>query len=101
MLSEHSTLGTSHHRALAAGRGLVRVLLLLDLADEEFECLRNVLIVPRAGLGPRALVLLGQLLAVLCRDLALLGAQVTFVADYDDGYPLDSLHNEQDRSAPW
>lgn len=82
---------SSHNIALAAGGRLIRVLRLFDLCNEELEGLVDVLVVASAGLGPAAVVLVGQLLAVLGRDLALLGAQIAFVAHDDDGDPLDAL----------
>lgn len=81
----------SHHSALAAGGRLIRVLRLFDLCDEELESLVYVLVVASACLGPAAVVLVRQLLAVLGRDLALLGAQIAFVAHDDDGDPLHAL----------
>lgn len=73
-----------HDDALAPTSGLTRILALLHLGDHELKCLLDVLVVPRARLGPRALELLGEGLALLGCDLALLGAQVRLVADYDE-----------------
>ena len=64
----------SHQHALAALGRHVRVLRLLDLVDQELECLADVLVVARTRLGPRALELLGQLLSLLGRHLPLLGS---------------------------
>lgn len=75
----------SHELALAIGRRLVRVLRLFNLANQQLKRARHVLAVARAGLGPRALVALGERLALLGCDLALLGAEVGFVADDADG----------------
>lgn len=74
----------SHEHALAAVGRLARVLRLFDLADEQLKGARHVLVVPRAGLGPGALVLVGHRLALLGRHLPLLGAQVALVADDAD-----------------
>lgn len=75
----------SHELALAIGRRLVRVLRLFNLANQQLKRARHVLAVARAGLGPRALVALGERLALLGRDLSLLGAEVGLVADDADG----------------
>ena len=69
-LKEHNL----HQHALATLSRHVRVLRLLDLVDQELECLADVLVVARACLGPRALELLGQLLSLLGRHLPLLGS---------------------------
>lgn len=74
----------SHEHALAALGRLVGVLRLLDLADQQLKRAAHVLAVPRARLGPRALVLVGHRLALLGRHLPLLGAQVALVADDAD-----------------
>lgn len=82
---------SSHDNALAAGGRLIRILRLFDLCDEQLKSLVDVLVVAGAGLGPAAVVLFGKLLAVVGRDLALLGAQIALVAHDDDGDPLDAL----------
>ena len=82
---------TLHDSALAATRGLTRVLAPLHLGNHELERLEHVLVVARARLGPRALELLGEGFAVLGRDLALLGAEVRLVAYNDNGDPVDGL----------
>lgn len=81
----------SHDKALAAGGRLIRILRLFDLCDEELKGLVDVLVVAGAGLGPATVVSVGELLAVVGRDLALLGAQIALVAHDDDGDPLDTL----------
>ena len=75
-LSLHdSTLGVPLFR-------LARLLALLDLGNHPLESLADILVVARAGLREAAAQLFGELLAVGEGDLALLGAQVGFVA-YD------------------
>ena len=75
-LSLHdSTLGIPLFR-------LARLLALLDLSNHSFESFADILVVARAGLREAAAQLFGELLAVGEGDLALLGAQVGFVA-YD------------------
>lgn len=82
---------SSHHQALATSGRLIRVLSLFDLCDEKIKAPANVLVIASAGFGPGAIVLLRQLLSIICADLALLGAEVTFVAHNDDRDPLDAL----------
>ena len=73
-LSLHdSTLGIPLFR-------LARLLALLDLSNHSFESLADILVVARAGLGEAAAQLFGELLAVCEGDLALLRAQIRFVA---------------------
>lgn len=81
----------SHDTALAAGGRLIRVLRLFDLCNEELKGLVDILVVAGTGLRPAAVVLFGDLLAILGRDLALLGAQIALVAHDDDRDPLDAL----------
>lgn len=81
----------SHDNALAAGGWLIRVLRLLDLCNQQLKALVDVLVVAGAGLGPATAVLLRQQLAILGRDLALLGAKIGLVAHDDDRDPLDAL----------
>lgn len=82
---------SSHHQALATSGRLIGVLSLFDLCDEKIKAPANVLVIASAGFGPGAIVLLRQLLPIICADLALLGAEVTFVAHDDDRDPLDAL----------
>lgn len=82
---------SSHHQALATGGRLIGVLSLFDLCDEKVKAPANVLVIASAGFGPGAIVLLRQLLPIICADLALLGAEITFVAHDDDRDPLDAL----------
>ena len=79
-------LSLLHDRALGIALiGLASLLALLNLSDHALESLADVLIVARAGLGEAAAQLFGKLLAVCECDLALLGAQVGFVADDGEG----------------
>ena len=71
----------SHKDALSSVSRLVRVLALLDLADQQLKGLGDILVVARAGLGESAIELLGQLPALLGCDLALLGPEIALVAD--------------------
>lgn len=87
---------SSHHQALAAGWRLIRVLRLFDLCDEKIKAPANVLVIASAGFSPGAVVLLRQLLSIIGADLALLGAEVTFVADDDDRNPLNALQSSSD-----
>ena len=80
-----------HDSALASTRRLTRVLAPLHLGNHELKRLEHVLVVARAGLGPRALELFGEGFAVFGRDLALLGAEVGLVAYDDNGDPVDGL----------
>lgn len=50
-----------------------------------------VLVVSRRRLGPGALELGGERLAVLGSDLALFGAEIGFVANNDERDPIDRL----------
>lgn len=68
---------------------------LFDLSNEKLKGLANILIVAGTALGPGAVVLLAQLLAVLGADLSLLGSEIALVAHNDDGDPLDTLCIEQ------
>lgn len=82
----------SHDLArLPPSGGLVRVRRLLDLPDHELERLDDVLVVAGTGLRERALEALCELLAVLGRNLALLGSQIALVADDDDRDPFCAL----------
>lgn len=81
----------SHQYALATGGRLIRVLRLFDLCDEKIKAPANVLVIASAGFGPGTIVLLGQLLPIICGDLALLGAEIALVAHNDNGDPLDAL----------
>lgn len=80
-------LGCSHHHTLSAVLRLVGVLGLLDLADQQLKGLGHVRVEACTGLDLGAVKLLGQLLAVLDGDLALLGAQIALVADNHQGHP--------------
>ena len=82
----------SHDSALGVPfLGLAGLLALLDLGDHALEGLADVLVVARARLGEAAAQLLGQLLAVGQRDLALFGTQVGFVADDCEGDGVGAL----------
>ena len=74
-----------------AASGLTRVLARLHLLDQELEGFFDVLIIPRTGLCPAALELLRKLLAVFGGDLTLLGTEIGFVANDDNGDPVDGL----------
>jgi hypothetical protein len=50
-----------------------------------------VLVVARRGFGPGALELCGEGAAVFGGDLALFGAEIGFVANDDEGNPIDGL----------
>jgi hypothetical protein len=80
-----------HDNTLASASGLTRVLAPFHLGNDELESLEDVLVVTRAGFGPRALELFGEGLAVFGRDLALFGTEVGFVANDDNGHPIDGL----------
>ena len=73
---------------------LIRILRLLDLADDEVESLADVLVVARAGLGVGAIELLGQRFALLDGDLALLGTEIALVAYDHDGDPFGALESD-------
>lgn len=81
----------SHNRAFGPVRLLIRVLRLLDLADDEFKSLGDIFVVPRTGLGPGTIIFLGQLLAVLDRNLTLLWPQIALVAHDNHGNPVRAL----------
>lgn len=80
-----------HDDAFVSASRLLWVLGLLDLAYQHLECLLDVLVVLCAGLGPRALELSRECLALLFLHLPLLGPYVALVADDDYGYPVDAL----------
>ena len=80
-----------HNKAFSAGGGLVGVLRLLNLTDEQLECFGYVLAVPGTSFGPRAVVLVSERLALLGCHLALLRAEVALVADDADGNGLSAL----------
>jgi hypothetical protein len=75
-----------------AASGLTRVLASLHLLDQKLEGLLDVLIIPCTRFRPAALELLSKRFAVFGGDLALLGTQIGFVANNNNGYPFDSLH---------
>ena len=89
-MSVKKSLGL-HDCTFAAGSGLTRVLGPFHLGNHELKILLYVLVVARAGFGPRAFELRGEGAAVFGRDLALFGAEVGFVAYDDDGDPVDGL----------
>lgn len=81
----------SHNQAFTTVRGFVRILTFLDLGNEKFKGFTDVLVIASTSFGPSAIELLGQLLAVLLTDLALLGSQVALVAYYDNRNPVRTL----------
>jgi hypothetical protein len=80
-----------HDGALASASGLTRVLAPFHLRDYELESFEDVLIVARAGLGPRAFELFGKGFAVFWRDLTLFGTEIGFIANDYNGHPVDGL----------
>ena len=91
----HTASARLHDDTLVSARGLTWVLALLHLLDDEFERLDHVLAVPRAGLGPCALELVGQRSAFFGLDLPLLGSEVGFVAHNDEGNGFGALGCER------
>lgn len=83
-----------HQNAIALSWCLAGVLRLFDLSNQEFEGLADVLVVSCARLGPAALYLLGELLAVFGGDLSLLGSQVALVADNADRDGVSALDDK-------
>ena len=80
-----------HDRALIASGRFIRVLRLLDLANDQFKGLGDILVVACAGLRPCTLIFLAQLLSHFLRDLPLFWAEITLVANNHDWYPFRSL----------
>jgi len=80
-----------HDDAFASASGLTRILAALHLPNDQLEALDHVLVVSGRGLCPRALELFGEGFSVFGRDLALLGAEVGFVAYDDERDPVDRL----------
>jgi len=80
-----------HDDAFAPIRRLTRILAAFHLSNDQLERLLHILVVSGAGLSPRALELFGEGFSVFGRNLALLGAQVGFVAYDDNGDPVDCL----------
>lgn len=80
-----------HDDAFAASSRLTRILAALHLADDQLETLNHVLVVAGRCLCPCALELFGEGAAVFGGNLALLGAEVGFVAYDNDGDPVDGL----------
>lgn len=80
-----------HHQALVPPRRLIWILCLLNLCNHQLKCLGDIFIELRASFCPRTGVFLCQLLCIFCSDLALLGPQITLVADEDHRYPISSL----------
>ena len=88
-LLHDSALGISLFR-------LAGLLTLFNLSNHSLESLADVLVVARAGLGEAAAQLFGELLAICEGDLALLGAQVGFVAYDCEGDCVGALYVRED-----
>lgn len=71
--------------ALVPSRRFSRVLTLFDLANHQLKRLLHILIVSCRGLGPAAIQLGLEGLAVFGGDLALLGAEIGLVSYNDEG----------------
>lgn len=80
-----------HDDTFAARRGLIRVLRLLDLRNEQLKSLGDVFVVSGAGFGPATIVLFRQLLTLVGGNLTLLRTEIALVSDNDNGNPLDTL----------
>lgn len=81
----------SHDSALAACLRLIRILCLLNLCDQLFKGLSDILIIASTRFSPSALQLLREFLAFLCSNLALLRTKITLVANDDNRKPLNTL----------
>lgn len=81
----------SHHHTLTPPCGLARVARLLDLGDDELKRAGDVLVETGASLREAAFELVGEGAALVAADLPLLGFEVAFVADYDQGDPFCAL----------
>jgi hypothetical protein len=90
----HISTTSLHDNALGTTSGLTRVLAPLHLSDHKLERLQHVLVVARARFRPGTLELFGKGSAVFGSDLALLGAEIRFVAYNDEGNPFDGLDSE-------
>lgn len=80
-----------HDRALVSSSWFIWVLSLLDLSDDQLESLGDILVIARAGLGPRTLILLSQRLSILRGYLSLFWAKITLVTNNDNWDPVGSL----------
>lgn len=81
------------HSGACLGLGCIRgVLRFLDLAYQELEGLRYVLVVPCACFGPTALAPLRHLSALLRAHLALLRAEIALVTHNHNGDGIGTLN---------
>jgi len=79
-----------HDAALAAARRLTGVLASLHLGNDELEGFLDILVVPRARLGPSAFELFGEGFAIFGGDLSLFRSEIGFVAYDDERDPVHS-----------
>jgi hypothetical protein len=80
-----------HHVALAPTRWLARILRLLHFCYHHLKGFGDISVQPRTSLSKAAVKLFGQLTAIVGRDVPLIGSQIAFVANNDQGYPFGAL----------
>jgi hypothetical protein len=83
-----------HQCTLGATSRFIRVLRCFYLADHELKCFADILVEASTSLCPGTFEFVGESAAGFFGDLTLFGAEIRFVADYDEWNGVGALDIE-------